>query len=145
MSSCAAVTTTQLLPEDYEALASFRYAMRKFLNFSKRALAAEADLTPEQYEALLALKAYSGPSGLTVTELSERLQTLYRRTEETPLSVRESEVLSLIAKGFSFGEIARLLGVSQHTVISHVKKIYQKLAVHSRGEAVYEAGKMGLI
>ncbi len=66
-------------------------------------------------------------------------------TEETPLSVRESEVLGLIAKGFSFGEIARLLGVSQHTVISHVKKIYQKLAVHSRGEAVYEAGKMGLI
>ena len=67
------------------------------------------------------------------------------RTEETPLSAREAEVLALIAKGFSFGEIARLLGVSQHTVISHVKKIYQKLAVHSRGEAVYEAGKMGLI
>ena len=66
-------------------------------------------------------------------------------TEETPLSAREAEVLGLIAKGFSFGEIARLLGVSQHTVISHVKKIYQKLAVHSRGEAVYEAGKMGLI
>ncbi len=67
------------------------------------------------------------------------------RTEETPLSAREAEVLALIAKGFSFGEIARLLGVPQHTVISHVKKIYQKLAVHSRGEAVYEAGKMGLI
>ena len=42
-------------------------------------------------------------------------------------------------------EIVRLLGVSQHTVVSHVKKIYQKLAVHSRGEAVCEAGKMGLI
>ncbi len=66
-------------------------------------------------------------------------------TEETPLSARESEILGFIAKGFSFGEIARLLGVSQHTVISHVKKIYQKLAVHSRGEAVYEAGRMGLI
>jgi DNA-binding NarL/FixJ family response regulator len=64
---------------------------------------------------------------------------------ETPLSARETEVLGLIAKGFSFAEIARLLGVSPHTVISHVKNIYQKLAVHSRGEAVYEAGKMGLI
>jgi DNA-binding NarL/FixJ family response regulator len=65
--------------------------------------------------------------------------------EETPLSARETEVLGFVAKGFSFAEIARLLGVSPHTVISHVKKIYQKLAVHSRGEAVFEAGKMGLI
>lgn len=65
--------------------------------------------------------------------------------EDAGLSPRESEVLSLIAKGFSFGEIAKLLAVSQHTITTHVKKIYQKLAVHSRGEAVYEAGKMGLL
>jgi DNA-binding NarL/FixJ family response regulator len=64
---------------------------------------------------------------------------------ESGLSPRESEVLSYIAKGFSFGEIAKLLAVSPHTVTAHVKKIYQKLAVHSRGEAVYEAGRMGLI
>jgi DNA-binding NarL/FixJ family response regulator len=68
-----------------------------------------------------------------------------KSTDEAGLSPRESEVLSYIAKGFSFGEIARLLEMSPHTVTSHVKKIYQKLAVHSRGEAVYEAGKMGLI
>jgi DNA-binding NarL/FixJ family response regulator len=61
------------------------------------------------------------------------------------LSARESEVLGLIAKGFNFGEIARLLSLSPHTVTAHVKKIYQKLAVHSRGEAVYEASKMGLL
>jgi DNA-binding NarL/FixJ family response regulator len=61
------------------------------------------------------------------------------------LSPRESEVLSLIAKGISFVEIARVLGMSPHTATTHVKKIYQKLSVHSRGEAVYEAGKMGLI
>jgi DNA-binding NarL/FixJ family response regulator len=61
------------------------------------------------------------------------------------LSARESEVLGLIAKGFNFAEIARLLAVSPHTITAHVKKIYQKLAVHSRGEAVYEATKMGLL
>ncbi len=66
--------TTQLHSEDYNALASFRYALRKFLSFSKRVLAAEADLTPEQYEALLALKAFSGDAGLTISDLSERLQ-----------------------------------------------------------------------
>lgn len=61
------------------------------------------------------------------------------------LSARETEILTLIAKGFSFGEIAKLLEISTHTVTTYVKKIYQKLAVHSRGEAVYEASKMGLI
>ncbi|MFZ1218352.1 MAG: MarR family transcriptional regulator, partial [Chthoniobacterales bacterium] len=66
--------TRSLQTEDYEALAAFRYAMRKFLSFSKRALANEAQLTPEQYEALLALKAFSSSTGLTISDLSERLQ-----------------------------------------------------------------------
>ena len=66
--------TPQLHPDDYDALASFRYALRKFLSFSKRALAAEAHLTPEQYEALLALKAFSRERGLTIGDLGERLQ-----------------------------------------------------------------------
>jgi DNA-binding NarL/FixJ family response regulator len=61
------------------------------------------------------------------------------------LSARETEILSYIAKGFSFAEIAKLLEISPHTVTTYVKKIYQKLAVHSRGEAVFEANKMGLI
>jgi DNA-binding NarL/FixJ family response regulator len=65
--------------------------------------------------------------------------------DQRALSGRETEILSLIAKGFSFGEIAALLEISPHTVTTYVKKIYQKLAVHSRGEAVYEANKMGLI
>ena len=66
--------TPQLHPDDYHALASFRYAVRKFLSFSKRALAMKADLTPEQYEALLALKAFASDRGLTISDLSERLQ-----------------------------------------------------------------------
>lgn len=65
--------------------------------------------------------------------------------ERDTLSARETEVLSLIAKGFSFAELARLLKISPHTVTTYVKKIYQKLAVHSRGEAVYEASRRGLI
>ena len=59
--------------QDYAALGDFRYAVRKFLRFSKDVLAREK-LTPEQYEALLAIKTLSGPSGITVGELSERLQ-----------------------------------------------------------------------
>lgn len=61
------------------------------------------------------------------------------------LSSREAEILGYIAKGFSFKEIGDLLGISHHTVTAHVKKIYQKLEVHSRGEAVYEANQLGLL
>jgi len=58
---------------DYEGLANFRYLLRKFLRFSKDLLRANAGLNPEQYEALLAIKAY--PSGnFTISQLSERLQ-----------------------------------------------------------------------
>jgi DNA-binding MarR family transcriptional regulator len=60
--------------DKYIALACFRYAMRKFLRFSKEFLAAKAELTPEQYEALLAIKAFGSSDGLLVGHLSERLQ-----------------------------------------------------------------------
>jgi DNA-binding MarR family transcriptional regulator len=63
----------KLHAEDYDALGGFRYAMRKFLRFSKEVLAG-AKLTPEQYEALLAIKTRSSSNGITVGELSERLQ-----------------------------------------------------------------------
>jgi DNA-binding NarL/FixJ family response regulator len=68
------------------------------------------------------------------------------RTEELPrLSEREGEVLRLIVKGFTYAEIAELLGVSSHTVTTHVRGIYRKLEVHSRSEAVYEALQLGLV
>lgn len=61
------------------------------------------------------------------------------------LSRREQEVLALIARGFTYGEIARLQQVSVHTVQTHIKNLYGKLAVHSRSEAVFEATRMGLL
>jgi len=61
------------------------------------------------------------------------------------LTKREHEVLRLIAKGFSYQEIAESLHLSIHTVTSHIKHIYRKLAVGSRGEAVYEASQIGLL
>jgi len=63
----------------------------------------------------------------------------------SPLSEREAEILSLVAKGLAFAEVAGALGISAHTVVAHVKKIYRKLAVHSRGEAVFEATQLGLL
>jgi DNA-binding NarL/FixJ family response regulator len=64
---------------------------------------------------------------------------------ESPLTAREVELLQLVAKGLGFAEISEVMGISPHTVTAHVKNIYRKLAVHSRGEAVYEARQLGLL
>lgn len=61
------------------------------------------------------------------------------------LSKQEVVVLQYLAKGFNCSDIAGLLNISSHTVTTYIKRIYHKLAVHSRGEAVYEAHKMGII
>lgn len=65
--------------------------------------------------------------------------------DEALLSPQERQVLTLSAKGFSFEEIARMLGVSRHTVMTYVKRSYRKLQVHSKTEAIYEARKLGLV
>ena len=110
------------------------------------------DSIPEEFIGLITqLRAGGSPiSPIIARQLLKRFQSRVSRSgqralDDGGLSAREFEVLSYIAKGFNFGEIARHLAISPHTVTTHVKKIYQKLAVHSRGEAVYEAGKLGLI
>ena len=57
----------------------------------------------------------------------------------SPLSARETDVLTAVAKGYTYNEIADMLSISFHTVSSHIKHIYRKLEVSSRSEAVFEA------
>jgi len=74
-----------------------------------------------------------------------RPQPVQTQAPAVCLSEREIEVLEHIVKGFSAQEIAGFLEISYHTVVSHTKKIYRKLNVFSRTEAVFEAGQIGLI
>jgi DNA-binding MarR family transcriptional regulator len=62
----------KLTKSDYEALAQFRYLMRKYVGFSEAA-AHEADLTTQQHQALLAIRGFPGRERITVGELAERL------------------------------------------------------------------------
>lgn len=73
------------------------------------------------------------------------LQSQLKPPATSLLSERETEILRLTAKGLSFKDVGEVLEISAHTVNTHVKRIYQKLAVHSRSEAVYEAGQLGLL
>ena len=67
------------------------------------------------------------------------------RDNSAPLTEREIEVLRLVSKGFTHNEVSNLLTISVETVKSHTKKIYQKLEVNSRTEAIFEAKQMGII
>ena len=66
-------------------------------------------------------------------------------TPETDLTDRERETLSLLVNGFIKKEIAEQLGVSYHTVDTHVRNIYGKLQVHNLSGAVAKAMRLGLI
>jgi DNA-binding MarR family transcriptional regulator len=61
---------------DYEALAEFRYALRKFLGFSEAA-ASEHGVTPQQYQALLAIEGFPGRNWVTMGELAEQMRTAH--------------------------------------------------------------------
>lgn len=76
---------------------------------------------------------------------NKQAQTSTGEVLAEPLSEREQSVLELVAKGYTFVEIAKLLQVSPHTVMTYVKRTYRKLQVSSKTEAVYEARKMGLL
>lgn len=66
---------------EYEALAAFRYSLRQFLHFSEEGARA-AGLTPQQHQALLAIKGFPGRDQITISELSERLQIRHHSAVE---------------------------------------------------------------
>lgn len=69
------------------------------------------------------------------------------RVDDLPehLTERQLEILRYVSQGFTSKEIGEKLGLSYHTVATHVKNIYAKLQVNSRTEAIYEASKLGLL
>jgi len=61
------------------------------------------------------------------------------------LSEREKEVLSALVEGMSYKMIADTCFISLDTVRGHIKSIYEKLHVHSKGEAVAKAIKSRIV
>ena len=72
-----------------------------------------------------------------VVETFRALGTSSKEIEN--LSKRESEILSHLAKGYRYKEIADTLFISIETVRTHIRNIYEKLHVRSRSEAVLKA------
>ena len=108
---------------------------------------------PDVIASIRALRAGGAPINPMIARLLlDRIrpadatrQTTRRPAGAPAMSEREIEILRVVAKGLSLVEIAELLGISVNTVKTHVKRIYHKLAVNSRTEAVFEAHCMGLL
>ena len=106
------------------------------------------DETPEAI-GVAALKVLDGESPISpaiAVHLLKRFRPIAAPApQEHPLSEREVDILKLIAKGLRHDEVADTLGLRYSTVVSYVRDIYRKLAVHSRTEALFEARQLGLL
>jgi len=106
-------------------------------------------------QAVLALRAGGAPMSPAIARMVlARVRTGGRKpvsgassasAAAASLTKKEAAILDLIAQGDSYSEVAKVLSVSVGTVQTHIKNIYGKLSVHSRGEAVYEAHRRGWI
>jgi DNA-binding NarL/FixJ family response regulator len=65
--------------------------------------------------------------------------------QSTSLSPREQEIVQLVSHGYANKTIAHKLSISQHTVNTHVRRIFDKLGVSSRAEMVAYALQSGLV
>ena len=92
-------------------------------------------------ELLASIKdVYAGGSPMTGNIARRVVQVFHRQDATTPesakLSPREREVLELLARGYLYKEISDSLNVSRGTLNTHVRRIYEKLHVRSRSQAV---------
>lgn len=92
-------------------------------------------------EALKELHTGGSPMSANI---ARKLVTVFREKETTgqPLEVlskRENEILQLLSKGLLYKEIAEQLFISNNTVKQHIHKIYEKLHVQNRTEAINKA------
>lgn len=76
---------------------------------------------------------------------NELVKSPQKNPQKNLLSEREHDVLRLIEKGLTYDEIAQILGITWHTVTGYLRRVYRKLEVNSRGEAVFEARHRGLL
>ncbi|MBI2238729.1 MAG: response regulator transcription factor [Actinobacteria bacterium] len=75
----------------------------------------------------------------------EEVQFAEKRPDTTPLSRREKEILQKVAYGATTKEVAHDLGISPHTVKTHLERIFEKLGANDRAQAVAIAIRSGLV
>jgi DNA-binding NarL/FixJ family response regulator len=101
----------------------------ELINAARQAMAGKAVIHPSLTQAFI-----------------EEVQLVDRpTTAEAPLSPREVEILQKIAYGSTTKEVADQLGISFHTVKTHLERIFEKLGANDRAQAVAIAIRQGLV
>lgn len=101
---------------------------------------------PSQTYLLRILDQFNRSAGTTRDKVRPAVQAVHVIAPlHGSLSDREMEVLSLLSKGYTEGDIARELVISRNTSKAHIKSIYRKLDVHTRKDAVERAIKLNLV
>jgi len=126
----------------YETLAEFRHALRQFLGFSEAA-AASAGVTPQQHQALLAIKGFPGRDSVTVGELAERLQLRHHSAvglidrlvkqrlvlRSTPPGDRRQVFIRLTAKGENIlGKLSAVHREQLRRIGPEISQLLERLA-----------------
>lgn len=107
--------------------------------------------TPVEELGQRVLELFEGGSPISpavARSVIRRFASLPRSTDpegSTLLSPRELEVLRLIEKGLTYEEAAHALDVTWHTVTGYLRRVYRKLEVNSRSQAVFEARARGIL
>ncbi|MBT2491097.1 response regulator transcription factor [Streptomyces sp. ISL-96] len=104
-------------------------------------------------ELLHAVRVVAAGNALLSPEITKRLigQFISARTAPQPvrtvgeLTAREAEVLVLIAQGLSNADIARRLTISDHTVKTHINRLFTKMSLRDRAQAVILAYELGMV
>jgi DNA-binding NarL/FixJ family response regulator len=100
---------------------------------------------PDLVAQVVALRGGDAPMSPGIARMVLKRLRVAHDAPEPPagLTVREIQVLGLLARGYTYGETAEQLGISRHTVCSHIKNSYRKLAVRSAAEAVAKLARGG--
>lgn len=95
------------------------------------------DASPDKIvEAVNEVLQGGGPMSINIAKM---VINSFKRSEQSPLTRRETEILEQIANGKTRGKIAEEMFIDLETVKSHLKNIYSKLDVHSRADAIKTA------
>jgi DNA-binding NarL/FixJ family response regulator len=100
----------------------------ELVNAAKQAMAGKAVIHPTLTQAFI-----------------EEVQLVDRKPSEAPLSPREIEILQKVAYGATTKEVADQLGISFHTVKTHLERIFEKLGANDRAQAVAIAIRQGMV
>jgi NarL family two-component system response regulator YdfI len=126
-----------------------RVAMRALLGAGVRALlshdAAAEEIIAAVHAAAAGLAVMTSDALASLAGPAPSLARSATAAPETPLSPREVQVLSMLAEGFANKRIAERLGISEHTVKTHIASLFEKLHASTRTEAVTTGARLGLI